>query len=828
MNPNHSTPAVNSHEPPVRSGGRPAPRNPSWFMVGEHGARANAASQAPSSLSQPISASQTHASLPTPTASRMKLTRQRRFLLGAAFSALLAALAPLPSVAADAKPPGKMAFQGFLTDGAGAARGQASPVNLTVTFRIYNSPNAGIGDAIWAESQVVTVDKGHFSVVLGEGTSITGGADLSAHFIGDNANGRYLGITVGSENEISPRIQFLPAPYAHLARYANELLDANGSAVLKSGAGAIGINLVGAPSSELEVGGTIKSTGLAVGGSATVNGTFTVNGSSIINGPNTVNGASTVSGTLSINGNNALQLGAGVGGRQADAGKIAYALFTPNTLDIIGAGTAAGSRAVKVWGEGGTTFTGPVTATTFNGSGAGLTGLAQLGLANTFTGLQNIQNHLRLGELVTGLGTAGWGEALIFSGAPPMTPGFDSDNSDPLWMARFNAGNNSTELRMVIGDDSGASGDRFVIGNMVGSGGFSQSASWSPKFSIDAAGTLEFRPDLTKEASAGRIGYQTFTSDALDIVGAGTAVANRKIKLWAEGGALVNGTLRVNGATAPAVFNLEAVMDPSGPRDIANLPIPLSYGLLVDNRVRAGAFDVVSDLRLKEVQGQSDGAQDLATLKQIAITDFTFKDKVTNGPRPQKKVIAQQVEKVFPTAVLQSSGFVPDIFQKATVEEGWISVAADLKQGDRVRLIGKTTDATHEVVEIAEADPAKGTPRKFRFEPKPTENDIFVYGHEVKDLRSVDYEAIAMLNVSASQELSRRLEKQEKELAELREKLAKALGEKQTLTHNVSAMDARLIRLEEALRQQAALPAAKPEAVISRVGSSSTTVAVAK
>ena len=136
--------------------------------------------------------------------------------------------------------------------------------------------------------------------------------------------------------------------------------------------------------------------------------------------------------------------------------------------------------------------------------------------------------------------------------------------------------------------------------------------------------------------------------------------------------------------------------------------------------------------------------------------------------------------------------------------------------------------ATHEVVEIAEADPANGTPRKFRFEPKPTESEVFVYGHEVKDLRAVDYEAIAMLNVSASQELSRRLEKQEKELAELREKLAKALGEKQTLTHNVSAMDARLIRLEEALRQQAALPAEKPEAVISRVGSRTTTVAVVK
>jgi hypothetical protein len=39
-----------------------------------------------------------------------------------------------------------------------------------------------------------------------------------------------------------------------------------------------------------------------------------------------------------------------------------------------------------------------------------------------------------------------------------------------------------------------------------------------------------------KEANAGKIGYQTFSGDSLDIVGAGSSGANRKIKLWGEGG----------------------------------------------------------------------------------------------------------------------------------------------------------------------------------------------------------------------------------------------------------------------------------------------------
>ncbi|MBI2495515.1 MAG: hypothetical protein HYW10_02975 [Candidatus Omnitrophica bacterium] len=45
---------------------------------------------------------------------------------------------------------------------------------------------------------------------------------------------------------------------------------------------------------------------------------------------------------------------------------------------------------------------------------------------------------------------------------------------------------------------------------------------------MNGTGTIEFGAGLTKEPNAGKIGYQTFTADALDIVGAGTGQANRK------------------------------------------------------------------------------------------------------------------------------------------------------------------------------------------------------------------------------------------------------------------------------------------------------------
>ena len=62
---------------------------------------------------------------------------------------------------------------------------------------------------------------------------------------------------------------------------------------------------------------------------------------------------------------------------------------------------------------------------------------------------------------------------------------------------------------------------------------------------------------------------------------------------------------------------------------------------------------------------------------------------------------------------------------------------------------------------------------------EPVDGNLFVFGRQVSDLRTVDYEAIAMLNVSATQELHKTIETQAAELKKLREEndaLEKELG----------------------------------------------------
>lgn len=220
-----------------------------------------------------------------------------------------------------------------------------------------------------------------------------------------------------------------------------------------------------------------------------------------------------------------------------------------------------------------------------------------------------------------------------------------------------------------------------------------------------------------------------------------------------------------------------------------------AVSIRASNQVVANLFGAISDARIKDIQGHSDGAADLRTLRGIEITDYVFKDAIGKGNRPQKKVVAQQVEKIYPPAVSQTTDVVPDIFQKADVKDGWVESAAGVKVGDRVRLItANGNQATHEVLEVKNG--------AFRTGLQTKDKQVFVYGREVKDFRVVDYEAIAMLNVSATQELARKVEAKDAEIARLTAKLA-------AIEARDGAREARLARLEAAGKARAprAVPA---------------------
>ncbi len=180
-----------------------------------------------------------------------------------------------------------------------------------------------------------------------------------------------------------------------------------------------------------------------------------------------------------------------------------------------------------------------------------------------------------------------------------------------------------------------------------------------------------------------------------------------------------------------------------------------------------------SDARLKNIIGRSDSAKDLKTLEKIEVTDYTMKDVVKYGNKPFKKVIAQQVEKVYPTAVtttgVKGLTFTPDVYavsdsiktEKPGVYTITMPKAHDLQDGDTVRLITSKNPELAVIVHFV-------NDKTFTVETKePLGDKVFVYGKQCMDLKAVDYEAISMLNVSATQELAKKVQTLEQENSEL-------------------------------------------------------------
>ena len=365
-------------------------------------------------------------------------------------------------------PPERLTYQGFLVDGNGVALGNSAPKNYDVIFRIYNDQTAGA--MLWAEQQTVTVDKGYFSVLLGEGAS-TGESRplLSTLFRGTTASDRFVGITVkgigsgGANVDILPRLRLLSSPYAFLAQNAVKLVQNNGADLISSSGNAV---TIAGP-----VNATSVSASTLTGNGANITGidANNITQGTIPNGRTTATSANVANTIVARDGAGGFSMGPlSAGAVQAAANVASHT-----------------QGAYLEWNKGG---------------GDGVTYLLN-------------QKGLGGGGIVFG----------DVSAANVVTEGMRLTTAGNLGL-----GISNPDLRLVINGSAGITG-----GNVI-------------EFGRGVAG---------KEGNAGKIGYQTYTAGALDIVGAGTTLSNRKIKLWTEGGLDVNGGMSLAGGLDVNSYN---------------------------------------------------------------------------------------------------------------------------------------------------------------------------------------------------------------------------------------------------------------------------------
>ncbi len=240
--------------------------------------------------------------------------------------------------------------------------------------------------------------------------------------------------------------------------------------------------------------------------------------------------------------------------------------------------------------------------------------------------------------------------------------------------------------------------------------------------------------------------------------------------------------------------------------------------------VMALEFDAHSDARIKDITGISDSARDLETINALEVTDYTLKDKVKYGNKPFKKVIAQQVEKVYPQVVSQHVDFIPNVYRAAsTVTKTAAGTllhfdnAHGLSPGAKRLKLLTSGDHTMQQVGIVSIPSVRDV---LIDAPQLNGEKVFVYGEEVDDFRTVDYEGLTTLNISATQEIAKRLAKQQADLAalvcakdaevaELREQLAKQqarVAELESLAADMREIRAQVAALK---RNAAAVPMAR-------------------
>lgn len=685
-----------------------------------------------------------------------------------------------------------------------------------------------------------------------------------------NGATRYLGVTVAAggviattDNEITPRQQIVSSAFALRAKFAETLGSNGATSITTVDGGNVGVGNTNPPAlftvTGSNTGTSSNAPQLAITDSADTNERLvfgvdgTGNSTGFIqatkvgtgaqnlllnpNGGNVGIGMSTApTGKLDVAGG---IKASGTGGHTFNTGDLDGGLFSP--VDGVVTLQTNGSERVRVDGTGnvgiGTALMNAGRKLTLGGAGgicigeeqtAGTTSLIMSlsAVTNGYANIQAVKNQGgSLGDIVL---NGGGGNVGIGMTAPPQKL---SISNGVIYQDAINGWEDVFQIARGGVVKAGISMD--VAGTSLRL--FTGASSATPRLTISAGGNVGIgttspgrRLHVGDEGVSGSVGvirvghnngagsFRTWDFGIGDssIFGATDNFGFRDLsggtimtmQSSGNGGNVGIGTtsptqakLVVNGGGANFALGQQGFLNsttPTGTSGSSNGPL----SIYATNDVASTTFRAFSDARIKLIQGLSDGGEDLAHLRGIQVTDYLYKDKVSKSNRPQKKVIAQQVEKVFPQAVGEVTDVVPDIYAQASFQNGWVELKTDLKKGERVRL---TDDKTTNVFEVLEVKPGK-----FRTAFKPEGDKVFVYGREVKDFRTVDYEAISMLNVSATQELARKVETLEKDNAEKDSALTAMTKRLAALEAKDKARDAKLAAIEAMLsgEKTAALP----------------------
>ena len=190
------------------------------------------------------------------------------------------------------------------------------------------------------------------------------------------------------------------------------------------------------------------------------------------------------------------------------------------------------------------------------------------------------------------------------------------------------------------------------------------------------------------------------------------------------------------------------------------------FSAYFSNAIQAAEIWGNSDIRLKtNIQDISD-PNSLTILRQLQPKTFSFIDQTrSDGSLPVTYgFIAQEVETVLPDAVTRSQDFIPNIMETCSAV-----VIADV--GTQITTVTKTIPETWSVgtvVRILDQNSSVkpvtvksiDSPNTFTVEETLSDQQYYVYGERVDDLRVLHKEVIYAITTAAVQEIDRQLQQE--------------------------------------------------------------------
>jgi Chaperone of endosialidase len=211
-----------------------------------------------------------------------------------------------------------------------------------------------------------------------------------------------------------------------------------------------------------------------------------------------------------------------------------------------------------------------------------------------------------------------------------------------------------------------------------------------------------------------------------------------------------------------------------------------NYSIYASDRIAGTEFNAFSDRRIKRILRGSNSNEDLTTLMKIKITDYKLIDSIAKGNKEYKKVIAQELAEVYPNAVSKMTDVIPNIYKLTSIKDGFVNLENhDLKVGDKVKLIFGDKQELCKVLK---------TNKNGFYTEGVSDGAVFVYGKEVNDFHTVDYEALSTLNISATQELVKQLNDLKAQNAKLQSDNDKIKADNSSMKADIEALKAAVFK----------------------------------